>query len=155
MTKQNYCDIISLENGKEVFIMKKNVEFSLGAFHYYNANPEGRRTDDCVVRAIATATGQTWDETLMGLTQCALKHKYMLHCPELYGKYLNELGWTKQKQPKKSDNKKYRASEFVKTFKGTAVANLGQQHVACIKDGQVWDIWNSSEEIIGNYWVKK
>jgi hypothetical protein len=135
--------------------MKEKMTFSLGAYRYYNENPKNRRTDDCVVRAISTATGQTWDDTLMGLTKCALKHKYMIHCPELYGKYLEELGWVKQKQPRKSDNKRYRASEFVETFRGVAVAHLGTQHVACIKDGQVWDIWNSSNEVVGNYWVKK
>ena len=131
--------------------MKEKIVFP---YHYHNENPKDRRTDDCVVRAIATATGQSWDKTLMGLTQCALKHKYMIHCPELYGKYLKELGWVKQKQPKKSNNKKYKASEFLQNFKGTAVANLGTFHVACLKDGQVWDIWDSSNEIVGNYWTK-
>ena len=134
--------------------MNNKNTFVVGAFRYYNENPKDRKTDDCFVRAIATATGQTWDETLMGLTKCALKHKYMIHCPELYGKYLEEMGWVKQKQPRKADNKRYRACEFVQTFKGTAVAHIGQQHVACLKDGQVWDIWNSSNEIVGNYWVK-
>ena len=123
-------------------------------FHYYNANPKGRKTDDCVVRAIATATDQSWDETLMGLTKCAIKNKYMVHCPQLYGKYLEELGFKKQKQPRKNNNKRYRANEFVQSFHGIAVANLGQLHVACIKDGKVWDIWDSSNEIVGNYWTK-
>ena len=111
-------------------------------------------TDDCVIRAIAVATNQSWDDTLIGLTKCAIKHKYMINCPQLYGKYLEELGFKKQKQPRKSDNKRYRANEFVKKFKGTAVANLGQLHVACIKDGQVWDVWDSSKEVVGNYWTK-
>ena len=132
--------------------MKEKISTSV--FHYHNENPKNRKTDDCVVRAIATATGQTWDETLMGLTKCALKHKHMIHCPELYGKYLEEMGWHKNKQPRKKDNKRYRAYEFVEFFKGTAVANIGAQHVACIKDGQIWDIWNSSGEIVGNYWTK-
>ena len=134
--------------------MKTKTTFSIGAYRYYNENPKDRKTDDCVVRAIATATGQTWDETLMGLTKCAIKHKYMIHCPELYGKYLEELGWHKNKQPRKKDNKRYRVHEFVENFKGTAVANVGAQDVACIKDGQIWDIWNSSYEIVGNYWTK-
>lgn len=123
-------------------------------YRYHNENPKGRRTDDCVIRAIATATGQTWDDTLRGLTECAIKHKYMINTVELYDKYLKELGWHKNKQPRKTDNKRYRASEFVKDFDGIAVVNLGQNHVACIKEHQVWDIWNSSNEVIGNYWTK-
>ena len=32
-------------------------------FRYYNANPRGRKVNDCTVRAISLATGTTWDET--------------------------------------------------------------------------------------------
>ena len=38
-------------------------------FHFYNANPSGKRTTDCVIRAISTATDQTWEETFNGLAQ--------------------------------------------------------------------------------------
>ena len=123
-------------------------------FRYYNANPDDRRTDDCVIRAIALATNQSWDDVMMGLAGCAVKHHYMINCPELYDKYLKQFGFKKQKQPRKKDNKRVRADEFCKTFKGTAVANLGAGHVACLKGGYVFDIWDSSHEIVGNYWIK-
>lgn len=123
-------------------------------FHFYNANPKNRRTGDCVVRAIATATGKTWEEVLTGLTEMALKHKQMVNCPELYDKYLQAQGWVKHKQPRKPDNKKYTGAECVKLFKGTAVANIGGNHTVCIKDGKVWDIWDSTGGCIGNYWTK-
>ena len=32
-------------------------------FKYYNANPFGRRINDCTVRAISLATNRTWNET--------------------------------------------------------------------------------------------
>ena len=124
------------------------------SFHFYNANPKNRRTGDCVVRAIATATGQTWDDVLTGLTEMALEHKQMVNSPELYGKYLENLGWTKNKQPRKANGKKYTGAEWVKLFKGTAVANIGGGHVVCIKDGKVWDTWDSTDGCIGNYWTK-
>ncbi len=124
-------------------------------YHYYNANPKDRRTDDCVIRAIALATEQSWDDVLVGLTKCALENKYMISCPECYGKYLKKLGWVKQKQPVKRNNKKYRACEFAKKFNGVAIAHVGTQHIACIKENEVWDIWDSSDGVIGNYWVKE
>ena len=71
-----------------------------------------------------------------------------------YGKYLEGLGWSKQKQPRKPDGKKYTGSEFVGFFKGTAVANIGGGHVTCIKDGKVWDTWDCTDGCIGNYWYK-
>lgn len=123
-------------------------------FHFYNANPKNRRTCDCVVRAIATATGKSWDEVLTGLTETALKHKQMVNSTECFDKYLKSLGWVKQTQPRKPDGKKYTGKEWVKLFKGTAVANIGGGHTVCIKDGKVWDTWDSTDGCIGNYWTK-
>jgi len=31
-------------------------------FSFYNANPLGRRVNDCTVRAISRATGRSWDD---------------------------------------------------------------------------------------------
>lgn len=36
-------------------------------FSYFNPNPEGKQVGDCTVRAIARATGQSWDATYIGL----------------------------------------------------------------------------------------
>lgn len=30
-------------------------------FSYFNPNPEGKQVGDCTVRAIAKATGKSWD----------------------------------------------------------------------------------------------
>lgn len=124
-------------------------------FHFYNANPKNRRTSDCVVRAIALATGKTWDEVLTGLTETALKHKQMVNDPACFGKYLESLGWIKQRQPRKPDGKKYTGKEFYKVTKATVVANIGGGHTVCFKDGKAWDIWNCTDGSIGNYWVKE
>ena len=32
-------------------------------WEYYNANPLGRKVNDCTVRAISLATEKSWDET--------------------------------------------------------------------------------------------
>ena len=72
-----------------------------------------------------------------------------------FSKYLENKGWKKQKQPWKENNKKYTGKEFVKIFKGVCVANIGAGHTVCIKDGNVLDIWDSTEGCIGNYWIKE
>jgi hypothetical protein len=78
----------------------------------------------------------------------------MIDDPDLYNKYLKEIGWIKQKQPKKSNGKKYKGHEWVRTFKGNAVAHIGIHHMAYISKGKVWDTWDSTEGVVGNYWVK-
>lgn len=37
------------------------------AFKNYNPNPQNNLVIDCTVRAISKATGQSWDETYIGL----------------------------------------------------------------------------------------
>ena len=44
-------------------------------FHYYNCNPKNKIASDCVVRAIATATGISWEDTLQALTDLSKKTK--------------------------------------------------------------------------------
>ena len=125
------------------------------AFRYYNCNPHHRRTADCVIRAIAAGTGETWEKVLQDLTEYMLRDGHMLNTPELYGKYLEDHGWTKQKQPVQSNGRKVRIGEFVKKFKGCAIVHAGSGHITYIAEGNVWDIWDTSNEIMGNYWTYK
>lgn len=123
-------------------------------FKFYNANPKNRITGDCTFRAICTALGQTWEQTVMEMAELSCKTGYALNDTKGIAKYMELKGWTKMKQPRKSDNTKYTGKEFCKVFKGTCVANIGGHHVVCIKDGKVHDIWDSTDGCIGNYWVK-
>ena len=72
-----------------------------------------------------------------------------------FGKYLESKGFIKHKQPRKANNTKYTGKEFVKKFNGVCVAKIGAHHIVCIKDGKVLDVWNSSNECIGNYWTNQ
>lgn len=53
-------------------------------FTFYNANPKGRLTTDCVARAIALASGQSYRETVLGLTYMQLNTGYDAGDPKLY-----------------------------------------------------------------------
>ena len=128
-------------------------QLNLTTFRYYNCNPHNKRTDDCVIRAIAAGTGDSWEKTLKNLTAYMIKHGHMLNTPELYGQYLKDQGWVKQKQPVKSNGQKMRINEFLKKFKGCAIAHAGTGHVTYLAEGKVYDIWDTSEQIIGNYWT--
>jgi len=125
------------------------------AYRYYNCNPKMRWTDDCTVRAISSSTGMAWDETMRELAESAIKTGYMLNTPENYGKYLEDRGYVKQKQPVHKDGTKVKFHEFVKKFDGHAVCHCGRGHVTYVADNHVWDIWDVSDEIGGNYWICK
>lgn len=134
------------------YLQNYNGRFDTSTFSYYNCNPKYKRTDDCVIRAVATGIGRSWEEALNELVSYMIEDGHMLNTPELYGKYLCEHGWAKQKQPTKN-GKKITFAEFVKSFKGNAIANAGDGHVTYVSKGKVWDIWDCTDEIVGNYWI--
>lgn len=152
--------------------MIKKIPKETSTYHFYNANPKDRRTGDCVIRAIATATDKTWEEVLQGLTEIALKYKIMPNDEKCYDRYLASLGWRKEKQPRKEDNTKYTGSEFCELLDSdyceyainyqsstdTIIAHIGGHHIVCIKihdyEHKAFDIWDSTSKTIGKYWTR-
>lgn len=124
-------------------------------FRYYNNNPHHKRTEDCVIRAIAAGTGESWEEVARKLTEYMIETGYMINTPELYGQYLKKIGWIQQKQPIHPNKTKMKVKDFVKQFQGRAVIHVGKAHVSYVDDGKLWDIWNCEDEIIGVYWTPK
>lgn len=125
-------------------------------FQFYNANPKNRAGGDCVVRAICTALNQSWEQTVRELTEVGIKHGYVLNDKKTYEKYLESKGWTKHKQPKKPDGTKYTGKEFcerARTYENY-IAHIGGHHMVAIINAKVYDIWDSTDGCIGNYWTK-
>lgn len=143
---------------------KRNIPHNTETFEYVNVNPKDKTTGDCVLRAIAGATGKDWDEVLDDLVSLAHKYKLMPNDTKLYGRYLDSLGYIKEKQPRKADGRKYTGSEFCRYLDSheagvDVLAHIGGHHIvhiACI-DGRykVVDTWNSTEYTIGNYWIRR
>lgn len=124
-------------------------------FKFYNANPKGLFTCDCVARAICTAFDEPYEKVLREMFEMQIETGYEYTDTKAIGNYLESKGWTKMKQPRKANNTKYIGKEFCELFEGTCVANIGGGHIVCIKDGKVHDTWDSTNGCIGNYWVKK
>lgn len=128
-------------------------------FRYYNANPKGRITTDCVIRALATATDIPYASVVRELAEMQIATGYDDGETKCYGVWLESNGWHRQKQPRKPDGRKFTGKEFCKWlrdngFKGSVVANIGGHHVVAIVDCKVHDIWDSTDGCIGNYWMK-
>lgn len=132
---------------------KKIPQVEVQTYHYYNCNPHNKLTDDCVIRAICSSTGDSWETTLRELTEYSIKTGYFINTPECYGKYLKDKGYVKQKQPIHKDGSKMRFKEFVQKFDGNAICHCGKGHVTYVSDNATWDIWNVSDEVVGVYWV--
>ena len=143
-------------------------------FHYFNANPKKRITGDCRIRAISTATGLDYNLVVMALAVIQIETGYDQCANQGINILMEKIGWKKMPQPRKPDGTKYTGKEFCKELQrwlddpethykeykdGIIIAprifcNIGGHHEVAIVDGKVWDIWDSTEGCIGNYWIK-
>ena len=92
----------------------------------------------------------------------------------VYEKYLNNLGWTKHKQPRattyadgrKQGSLKYTVDELIYKLNGDKLIGGGPTHIivsvanhlTCLeydKGYQITDTWNCGYKCVGNYWTKE
>lgn len=126
-------------------------------FHYFNANPKNRITGDCWLRAICTGLNEPYNEVLKEMVEIHIETGYEMSCDKAVEKYLKRKGWEKMEQPRHIDNTKFTGSEFCKYLaaKGERyICNIGGHHMVAIVDKKVYDIWDSTNKTIGNYYVK-
>lgn len=124
-------------------------------FIEFNLNPKNRKTGDCVVRAIAYATQQSWDKVYQDLCELGFKMKRMPNDKQVYEKYLDNLGWHKHKQPRKWNNFKYTVDEFIDIAPNDVYIVSVANHLTAIGDREIKDIWDCGHKSVGNYWCTK
>ena len=124
-------------------------------FIKYNKNPKKKKTNDCVIRAIATATNSSWEYIYSKLAEQGLKNGLMINDRRNWIKYLKNLGYEKQAMPRKKDRTRYTLEEFA-----TEIAEEDKiyivklaKHLTVIKNKNLIDTWNCSYKCVGNYWV--
>lgn len=126
-------------------------------FVKFNANPKGRKTGDCVIRAICTALNESWEDTYKGMLTVALDTGYAISCKDNFSEYLKRKGYEKQKMPKKSSGKKYTVAEFCNELAKdnyTYVINLAN-HLTLVRNRNIYDLWDCSRKSVLNYWIIK
>lgn len=140
--------------------MIKKVPQDTNYFHFYNANPKGRRAADCVVRALANVLNQTWTQTYGDLFDLAMKYYLPPEEDKIVEKYLQSKGAIKHLQPRKGDNTKITGEELCFLIQegvwgdihSNYFINIGSHHCSCIINGRIEDIWNCSYEKVGRVW---
>lgn len=121
---------------------------------YYNPNPAGRNVGDCAVRAVAKALGMDWETAYC---EIASDGYYMCDMPSsngVWGATLRKHGFYRLALPDTCPDC-YTAEDFCRDHrKGVYVLGFGN-HVATVKDGVLYDSWDSSQEIPQYYWFRK
>ena len=120
-----------------------------------NLNPKGKKTADCVIRAISGATGIDYYKVYEDLYQISVKTGYMLNEKRCEEKLLEKYNFKKYKQPRKCDGSKYQINELDKLIdcKKEKVVVSCAHHLTCIKNNKIEDIWDCGSKSVGNYYI--
>lgn len=116
-----------------------------------NPNPVGRQADDCVVRAIAIATGQSWRETYRDLCRIGEREGDLPNSNMVWGLYLKDKGAEQFLLPE-SCPRCITVRAFADRYPwGTYVIGTGSHAVAVI-DGDWYDAFDSGEYVPTYFW---
>lgn len=120
-------------------------------WQYYNPNPAGRMVGDCAVRAISAALDVDWDTAFDLLAHNAREMCDMPSSDAVIGSVLRQHGFVRSAIPSTCPDC-YTVGDFAKDFaKGIYVLGTGNHAVAVIS-GDVWDSWDSRNEIPSFMW---
>ena len=123
-------------------------------FVEYNPNPSGRKVEDCSVRAVAKALGTDWETAFALIAKNAYQMNDMMHSNSAWGSVLRQHNFFRKSLPDTCPDC-YTAENFARDHpKGTFVLGFGR-HVATVKDGNIYDSWDSSKEIPQYFWYRK
>ena len=114
-------------------------------YRFYNANPKGLFTDDCVIRSISVAEGITWDE-------CQRKLSYLSNKE---AKILNDVSFVEDYLDKRYTRKCYEnvtVGEFAKNCpKGHFLVTMNG-HITAIIDNVIVDTFDCSKRMMWCCW---
>lgn len=120
----------------------------------YNPNPAGRKVNDCSVRAIAKALNIDWEKAYCLIAESGYLMGDMPSSNGVWGAVLRQHGFYRASLPNTCPDC-YTAEDFCRdNNRGIFVLGFGN-HVATVVDGNLYDSWDSSNEIPQYYWFRK
>lgn len=121
---------------------------------YYNPNPTGRSVGDCSVRAVAKALGTDWETAYDMIAYNGKQMGDMPSSDSVWGAVLRQNGFYRSAIPNRCPDC-YTARDFCKDNpSGIYVLGFGG-HVATVIDGDIYDSWDSSNNIPVYVWYRK
>jgi hypothetical protein len=119
----------------------------------FNPNPLSRNVGDCSVRAISAALNVDWETAFAMIAANAFQMGDVVSSNAAWGSVLRQNGFKRSIIPNNCPDC-YTAEQFAEDHpKGTFVLGFGN-HVATVKDGMIYDSWDSSKEIPQYFWFR-
>jgi len=119
-----------------------------------NPNPTGRKVGDCAVRAVAVALGVDWETAYSMIAINGYAMGDMPSSNSVWGAVLRQNGFYRSSVPDSCPDC-YTFADFARDNPhGVFVLGTGA-HVATIVDGNLYDAWDSSNEVPQFVWYRK
>ena len=117
-------------------------------YKFHNNNALGLFENDCTVRAISTATGNTWDDTYEHLSNVARLQGTMMDDRDFIRRYLDD---------------RYERVTYLPMIVGEAAGAYPDNillitmngHIVCSKYGVIYDSFDCRERIVEDAWIVK
>ena len=120
-----------------------------------NLNPKGYKTDDCTVRALASATGIGWDKAFIDIANQAFQMKLGPTDIKVFEKIITRYGFKAVSCKAEKGKSRPKVKDIALQYRGSiAVARVAHHVVTCI-DGNYIDTWDSGEAAVYKLWVKE
>ena len=121
---------------------------------HYNPNPTGRSVGDCAVRAVSKALDTDWETAYTMSSDNGYNMGDMPSSDSVWGAVLRQHGFYRRSIPNTCPNC-YTVKEFCRDNpRGVYVLGFGG-HVATVVNGDLYDSWDSSNEIPIYVWYRK
>jgi hypothetical protein len=119
----------------------------------YNPNSVGITTDDCAVRAIAKALDVSWDMAYMMLAMNGMKMGFLMNSNSVIASVLRSNGFRRANIPNTCPDC-FTIQDFMELNpNGVFVLGTGT-HVVATDGGDVYDTWNSLDEVPIYVWYE-
>ena len=119
-------------------------------YKYHNNNALGLFENDCTIRAISTATGNTWDDTYKHLSNIARLQGTMMDDRDFIRDYLDERY-----------ERTYDIPRYVGEVAGAYPDNIllitmkEPSHITCSKFGCIYDSFDCRNSVAEYCWIVK
>ena len=123
-------------------------------YRFFNPNPISNRVGDCAIRAVAKALDTDWETAYAMVVSNGYLMGDMPSSNSVWGAVLRQNGFNRSVIPDNCPDC-YNAADFcVDHPEGISVRGFGN-HVATVVDGDIYDSWDSSNEVPQYYWYRK
>ena len=123
----------------------------MSRWKYFLNNPSGRNVGDCSIRALSVAIGTDWETAYALLALNGYLMNDVISSNSVSGAVLRQYGFYRHTIPNSCPDC-YTIDDFAKDHpNGVYVLGTGS-HLVTVKDGLIYDSWDSSNEIPVYFW---